>query len=267
MDSVMFRFDEDLASDLRYDYRTMLALGVTEDAALEKVLEEYKPEEYGYSYATTFWLVLAQTQWKLGRLDDEVREHALDALEEMRKSSIIFGSTKRLQRIYEELHSPMPPKKKVRKPTVFRCPWPVGSLVAYRICNNKNFENDPCFGKYILFRIVKIDRKPIIRIIPTDVYDESVRIAVYNWIGDSIPDPKIVETLEFTPIFRGDNLWQYFLWPTRNDKTAELTLLQTPPDYQPPADMNFRAVPYTLTHILSFDASLTRRFRPDVTGK
>lgn len=267
MNSVMFRFDEDLESDLRYDYRTMLGLGVAEDAALEKVLEEYKPEEYGYSYATTFWLVLAQTQWKLGRLDDEVREHALNALEEMRKSSIIFGSTKRLQRIYEQLHSPMPPKKKVRKPSAPRCPWPVGSLLAYRICNNDNLKKDPCFGKYILFRVVKIDRTPITQIIPTDVYKERLRIAVYDWIGDSIPDPKIVETLKFTPLYDGENPWQYFLWPTRNDKTAEITLLQIQPDYQPPADMDFQALPYMMTHTLSLDASLAQRFRADVTEK
>jgi hypothetical protein len=98
------------------------------------------------------------------------------------------------------LLSPMPPAKKAKKPTLNHCPWPVGSLLAYKIVSNKEqLSEHPCFNKYVLLRIVKIDRSPITKILPEEYYNESMIIGLYNWIGNEIPDQNIVEELEYIP--------------------------------------------------------------------
>ena len=260
-----FVYDEDLAADLRREYRTLLALGVEENFALEKIIAYFEPNRYGYSYETTFWLALAETQWRLGRLNDTVKERALRTLEELISAPTAFEGNAKIRRLYDQMLTPAPPMKKLRKPSVSRCRWEVGSLLAYRIVNNKSLANHPCYGKYVLLRIVKIDRTPVTTLIPTDWCDEIPLISVYDWIGDSIPNPEIADALQFTPI-DDNNLWEIFLFPSRRDKVAEITLLQTLPNYQPPVDMNFNAVPYTITLPIPFEASLAKRFRPNCEG-
>lgn len=72
---------------------------------------------------------------------------------------------------------------------------------AYRIItNSEKLHDHPCFGKYVLLRVVRVQKHPVSRLFDTGYYDESMDVALYNWIGDVILEPGIVERLHFIPI-------------------------------------------------------------------
>ena len=99
----------------------------------------------------------------------------------------------------KKLLGSQPPKKKIKKATVRHCPWKAGDLLAYHMITNPRRKNEPLFGKYVLLRVLRVDQKPLSKIVPTDLYDESMLIGLYGWCGDSCPDPEIVDQLEYIP--------------------------------------------------------------------
>lgn len=97
----------------------------------------------------------------------------------------------------EKLLSEQPARKKVKKATVHNCPWREGYLLAYKAvsCPPENYLRN----KYLLLRVVEIQRSPVSKIEPDSCYDERMIVAVYGWVGDYIPDADIVKNLEFVP--------------------------------------------------------------------
>jgi hypothetical protein len=203
-------FFDDMPLHIRKEYGFLVSIG-KENNEIEEMLQQYysnilncdDPEE------DVFWFALAYCEWKKGRLSSYVKEKALSALDSGRElerwnepgSETEYKKRKKvLSDLKEMLLSPMPPAKKAKKPTLNHCPWPVGSLLAYKIVSNKeHLSEHPCFNKYVLLRIVKIDRSPITKILPEEYYNESMIIGLYNWIGNEIPDQNIVEELEYIP--------------------------------------------------------------------
>lgn len=204
-------FSDDMAQDIRREYNILLSVGKS-NCEIEKMLTDYydsvlncdNPDE------EVFWFALALSEWKKGRLSPNVKEKALLALESGR--DLKRWNTEENKKNYEKrrkvledfkntINLPMPPEKKLRKPTVHHCPWKEGSLLAYRIVSNKNFlSNHPCYMKYVLLRIIKIAKYPISQLFTTEYYDESMIVGLYDWIGDEIPNPEIVNKIEYTPI-------------------------------------------------------------------
>lgn len=75
-----------------------------------------------------------------------------------------------------------------------RGPWPVGTLIAYRIMSSQSerVQNSAIWNKYVLLRVVKYE----------DFFgsgSKSMAVCLYDWVGDAIPDPEIVKHLSFTP--------------------------------------------------------------------
>src|SRR5438874_6594982 len=75
-------FADDDALDVRDDYKYFLA-----DAQSDELATDAMAREYGASFddpgaTTAFWLALAWTQWKIGRLDPRVRAVALRIVDE-----------------------------------------------------------------------------------------------------------------------------------------------------------------------------------------
>ncbi len=204
-------FSDDLALDIRSEYSFLLSVG-KENSEIEHMLQQYYKDIIGCNDPDEdiFWFVLALCEWKKGRLSIYAKEKALSALESGRDLERwnSFGNEKNYKKrieILKELRnillSPMPPAVKPRKPTIHHCPWAVGSLLAYKIVANKQrLENHPCYSKYVLLRVVKIYKHPLSKLLPCDYYNESMLVGLYNWIGSEIPDPKIVDSLDFITI-------------------------------------------------------------------
>ena len=200
-------FSDALSMDVRREYNTLLSVG-KDNNEIEALLIDYyssilncnDPDE------DIFWFALAYSEWKKGRLSATVKDKALSALASGR--DLKRWNTPENLKNYKKntLLSPMPIAKKIRKPTVHHCPWPVGSLIAYRIVSNKKFENHSCFMKYVLLRVIKIVKHPLTTNFETNYYNESMFVGLYNWMGNNIPDPEIVTSLRFIPFRESDSL-------------------------------------------------------------
>lgn len=75
-------FADDVASDIRGQYRDYLLEGLSGEAATDRLLREYAADASDTGNAgAVFWLALAVTQWKLGRLEGRVRTRALEIID------------------------------------------------------------------------------------------------------------------------------------------------------------------------------------------
>jgi hypothetical protein len=181
-------FADDLACDIREEFRDLIAEGLSPEDATTKLQSEYDLED-DPDQRPLFYLALAATQWKLGRLLDDIRDEALriiDSGEEIErwKSLLIdeddIGSIKRRQAALDKLRAqllkPQPKPKKIRLPYASRTDWEIGYAVAYRLLS----------GRYIVLRVIGIDEGRRHRHAIVDLPD---------WVGDRPPEPSEIAGL------------------------------------------------------------------------
>lgn len=70
-------FSDDLACDVRFDWREAILEALSVEDATAKVVAE---TDRGEDQETVFWLALAAAQMETGRLHDEVRDRALEII-------------------------------------------------------------------------------------------------------------------------------------------------------------------------------------------
>jgi len=178
----------------------LLSVGKS-DIEAENIIVEHYLEHFCVSNIDikNFWLTFALTQREWGRLSNRVKEQSLSWLARF-ESEIPEETASEFKKC---LDSPMPPLKRIPRPKwIEKCPWSVGSLLAYRIMSTDfpAVVNGPYWGKYVLLRIVMIKRTPVSRLSPESEWRESMIVGLYDWLGDSIPDPAIADSLCFTPV-------------------------------------------------------------------
>lgn len=71
---------DDIAEDIKLMYKDLLANEYSNEDASRIVIEEYK-NELDDEETIVFWLVFASIQWKLGRLQENVKQEALQIIE------------------------------------------------------------------------------------------------------------------------------------------------------------------------------------------
>lgn len=132
-------FSNDTTCDVRDTYIELLKKQYSDEDAEQKTYEEYE-ELMGTDEEPLFWLALAHTQWKNGRLSSMVKDKAL-ALIDANGGAELFEENKRtyerwlkyLVELKEMLLFPMPSRKVYRKPVEFeRNPWNIGDVYAYQ---------------------------------------------------------------------------------------------------------------------------------------
>ena len=74
-------FSDDLACDVRDDYRELLEDQVSDSEATRRILEQYAGSLADPDEASVVWLGLAVTQSKVGRLETSVRDEALRVID------------------------------------------------------------------------------------------------------------------------------------------------------------------------------------------
>src|SRR5262245_3734214 len=70
-------YSDDLAADLRTDSRDCIGEGLSAAAAVDRLMAEYASSIDDPDEGTVFWLALADVGWRLGHLDERVRQKAL----------------------------------------------------------------------------------------------------------------------------------------------------------------------------------------------
>lgn len=180
-------FSDDTACDIRDDYKQEVANDVEGPEATRIVLAKFANQLNDPDDGPVIWLALAATQWKLGRLEDEVKAKALDIIDtgagldlwEEQGSELLDKRKAALQKLRDQLVSPQPPLKKVKKPF---CP-PIyldikaGDAISYQMQS----------GEYVIFRCIKykIDR----------LYGAFPRFDLVDWIGLTIPSPSKISKM------------------------------------------------------------------------
>ena len=127
-------FSNDIACDVRDEYRGLLEEKVPDAEATQRVIDSWKE----LSDDPDVWLGLAATQWKLGRLEPRVKERALAVIDEGRGLDLWEGSTLKgrkaaLAKLRSQLVSPQPPRRTVRRSWRYETDLKLGDVLAVRI--------------------------------------------------------------------------------------------------------------------------------------
>ena len=158
-------YQNDLSADVRDDYISKLKAGKSDEEALQEILSEYKEESEDDDEKYDFYLGLADTLWKKGRLTEELKVKALEILEEDKISDRWEGEKIRKERIKvldklkEKLESPMPERKKVPVHKPYKLGWEEGDVYCFQIKGlvPRHMEGyEEYIGWYALFYVDKI---------------------------------------------------------------------------------------------------------------
>lgn len=178
-------FSDDLAADIREDFRDCVGDGLGVDEAVEKLKAEYlDPLPADDGERSVFWLALAMSQWKLGRVHEPTRQEALRVIDsgaDLVRWEEARDRAKRkavLEKVAEQLRSPAPPARKVPRRHREASSWNVGEVCALQLAS----------GSWTLLRVIG------------HAEDKAGRYAIVeflNWVGTTIPSPREVDEMDF----------------------------------------------------------------------
>lgn len=183
-------YQNDMAESVRDYYieqlrKGNLGINITNDMIEQSV-------EFDDDDKVVFWLALADTQWDLGRLEERVKDRALEYLkaggdmERWRMESPDEASKrgKVLDKLMQKLTSPQPQEKKISNHRLYCCKWKIGDVYAYRLKSDIASEKG-LNGRYFLLHKVGETTCYPGHIIPI------VRVKISK--GDKLP----IDTLSF----------------------------------------------------------------------
>jgi hypothetical protein len=195
-------YSDDLAADLRGDFRDLIGEGLSADETLERLSSEYSSSLADPDEAPVFWLAIADTAWRLGRPQERATKEALRVIEtgaDLRRWEDAEDRRKReavLQELAAKLRSTPPPAKRIAKPFIANNAWEVGEVIAYRLAS----------GAWTLFRVIGHH------------LDKGGRYAIcepLDWTGPAPPDPRQLPRLKLRPSVPPWKVSQFFLGEPR----------------------------------------------------
>lgn len=136
-------WSDDLAVDVRSDYREALEDGLSDEAAAARMVGR-APARTDDEYVV-FWIALAVAQHNLGRLTAEVRETAVAAIDsgdDLRRwvdadAKALAKRVTVLAKVRQQLLSPQPERKKVRPPPRKETDLVPGDVLAYQTASGR----------------------------------------------------------------------------------------------------------------------------------
>jgi hypothetical protein len=84
-------YSDDLAADLRADLRECFGDGLSPSAAVDKLISEYSSSLTDSDESPVFWLAIADTGWRFGRLDDRASAGSRDHRQWSRFDAVAGG--------------------------------------------------------------------------------------------------------------------------------------------------------------------------------
>jgi hypothetical protein len=132
-------YQDDTGHDVRAEFREYVSEGLTPGAATKKVEDGWQEVLRDEDVYCAFYLALADTQWRLGRLVPRVRETAISLIESGRdlrrwEYSVPFHRKRQtvLEQLRKRLVSEPPATKRVRNARAFRTDLYAGDLIHYK---------------------------------------------------------------------------------------------------------------------------------------
>jgi hypothetical protein len=220
-------YDDDTGADVRRRYRELVADGATGVEATDALIDESAELLDDPDDAPIFWLALADTQSKVGRLEDRVRRHALELIAS-EADLARFAHDRRLYarrrevlaRLAERLTGPQRSPVRIRQPFRSLSPVASGDIFWFALPS----------GRRILLRCVGVSG---------DDRDSYPTVELLDWDGDGAPpDPSSLPARAGGPNATGS-------WPDL------LSLVRDPLDPDPARQIEVitRGAPITRRHI------------------
>ena len=174
-------YENDIGNDVRAYFEAQLRNGKSGSAITQELVEQYQNALADQEDAPAFWLALADTQWDLGRLEEDVKDKALLYLEYGEgtlnglscPSSSEKAETDRLSALKEKLLSPPPRPKRIRPQSLYICPWKDGDVFAYQL-QGQAAAMHHLNGKYLYFVKVESGRWHPGHIVPNVYFYQAV---------------------------------------------------------------------------------------------
>lgn len=133
-------FADDLAADVRGDWRDAILDGGDPAQVTRQLIGRYSAAADDQGEAGVFWLALAAAQLETGRLDDAVRDRALEVIDRNvdlarwreQHPSLARRRERALQRLAEGLRGPPPQPKRLRRSQPAAVRFEIGDVVRLR---------------------------------------------------------------------------------------------------------------------------------------
>lgn len=175
-------FSDDLAADLRGEFRDLIGEGLTPSQAVNRLVGEYASSLRDDEEMPVFWLALAAMEWQHGRLEEQTKQMALQVIESGRDLQRWKNPKDRdkrarvLNQLREKLLLPPPPPKRVPRRVKSANNWTVGQIIAFRLAS----------GNLTLMRVIGHHR---------DKGGCSAVCELLDWVGSSVPSPEAISRL------------------------------------------------------------------------
>lgn len=150
-------YSDDVAQDVREEYKELLMVGLSNEEPTQKLIKDSQWLINDMNDGPVFWFVLADTQWKLGRLLPEVKEKAMKYIQDGEHLKIWSEENPKLglrrkevlDKLVNQLNSPMPETKKISTYKYYRNDLKLGDTYAYPLQGDYAKENG-LGGRYII---------------------------------------------------------------------------------------------------------------------
>lgn len=197
-------FGDDTACDVRDGYRELVANGLSGPQATDQLLQEWREIIDDEDEGPVFWLALAATQWACGRLEERVKAEAMTILDngsslgrwsEGGDAKVLKQRQAILAKFRDQIQSPQPAIKRIRKRPRTECPWSVGEVLAYRLRS----------GKSVLFHVV-------------GEFGPSPVFAMLEWVSKELPSTDRIKELPLKACHRETTIPYLVAVMSRNKK-------------------------------------------------
>jgi hypothetical protein len=225
-------YQDDVGQDVRDEYKELLKTGLSNEEATQKLIKDNHYLINDMDEGPIFWFALADTQWKLGRLLPEIKEKAIQYIEDGKHIKAWFEQDPKLglkrkavlEELMIQLNTQMPEAKKITPYKYFKNDWNTGDTFAYQLKGEYAKENG-LEGRYVI--IHKIDNYEIKKGVDKDVFP-----IAYLKLTPDIFLPKTISEIETCDYIRmNENRWKKafeyrtFVWETSNRFFNKLTFL------------------------------------------
>lgn len=206
-------FADDLAADLRGEFRELLGEGYSAAAAVDRLMAEYASSLSNPNEKTVFWFALADCQWKLGRIDERTIQTALRLIENEEDLGRWNTARERahrervLEKLRTQLLAPPPNPKHVPRTIKGASPWAVGEVLAFQLASKQ----------WMLIRVIGHH---------TDKGGRNSVCELLDWTGDKPPPPDQISKLPIK-VESAPRSTSQFLFQEPRTKKEQLRVVRT----------------------------------------
>lgn len=212
-------YDDDAGADVRSLFRELVADGMTPDAATDALIQQWGTTLEDHDEECAFWLALADTQWKIGRLEERVRDKARRIIasgEDLARFEHDPKLHKRrvvvLEDLRQRLATPPRPPVRIRPPFRSVSPVQIGDVFSFALGNDR----------VVFMRCVGISGND---------RDNAPTVEVLDWSSPTPPaDPGALvsrQALWWKPGDRWPDLFHLVRYPRDPDPAGRITIVAT----------------------------------------